>query len=200
MKRGSSLCFLRVGVAFTYVGDRVATVVDTYHQQIDGQTQAYSYGYDVRHRLQTVASPTGTVTYGYASNTDDQIATVSDGTEAWTYAYYPDGSLHTITAPEGTYIYTYNRVGQVANVAYPNDSSAAYAYDLQHRLTQLRNLDSGGGLLSRYDYGYDGGTGNKGMITSLTEQFVAPKLHGHKQVLYGPFTTAYAYDALYQLT
>ena len=55
-------------------------------------------------------------------------------------------------------------------------------------------------LVSRYDYTYDQGVGPdgkgmKGMISSVTERF-----RHTDQNLYGPYTTSYGYDPLYQLT
>ena len=191
-------------VTFTYNGDRVATVADTYHPQVNGQSQSYTYGYDIRHRLTSVNSPTGTVSYTYISNTSDQIATVSDGAQTWTYAYYLDGSLHTITAPEGVYTYTYNRVGQAAQVEYPSATRLipTYQYDAQHRLTTVFNSSgSRSSWPSRHDYIYDevrNGTPLRGMITSVRESFLTPggeMIGGLK-----PLTTSYDYDSLYQLT
>ncbi len=185
-------------------GDRIFKVTDTYHT-LNGASQTYTYGYDTRHRLISVASPTGAVTYTYQSDTIDRIASVTDSADSskvWNYTYYDDGSLHTIAAPEGTYTYFYTPVGQVDHVTYPNNSTVQYAYDLQHRLTQIQNAATTSplSLISQYDYAYDQGTGPdakpmKGMISSATERFKHTD-----QALYGPYTTNYGYDQLYQLT
>ena len=126
------------------------------------------------------------------------MATASAGARTWQYSYYTDGSLQAITAPEGVYTHTYNAVGQTVHVAYANGSTADYAYDLQHRLTQVANWGPGGTppLLSQHDYQY-GSLRNRraGLIASVSES-----IRGADQTLYGPHVTSYSYDDLYQLT
>ena len=197
-------------VAFTYLGDRVGTVVDTANPPPGTANYTYRYEYDPRHRLTKVTSPTGTVNYGYVSDSDDKVLSADDGSgRAWAYAYYPDGSLAAITAPEGQYVYQYNEVGQVSSVSYPPGGgagpAATYVYDWQHRPMLVQNAftPSPGGAtrqLSLYTYGDDQGTGPDGkgmagMITQVTEDFKHTD-----QNFYGPYTANYGYDENYQLT
>ena len=196
-------------VAFTYLGDRVGTVTDTANPPPGTANYTYRYEYDPRHRLTKVTSPTGTVNYGYVSDSDDKVLSADDGSgRAWAYAYYPDGSLAAITAPEGQYVYQYNEVGQVSSVSYPPGGgagpAATYVYDWQHRPMLVQNAftPSPGGAtrqLSLYTYGDDQGTGPDGkgmagMITQVTEDFKFTD-----QAFYGPYTAAYGYDENYQL-
>ena len=167
----------------------------------DGSTQ--TYGYDAHRNLTSVSNVTGVISYIY--NPSDRMTQVvyptgrflqfsynaggrraqmvdQDGfTTRYSYdslgrlALLSDGSGHTNVA------YSYDSVGRLAGKVLGNANTTAYAYFTNGLLRTIVNQTAIGGVLSRFDYGYD----SLGRITSMT-------------TLAGNFT--YAYDANSQLT
>ncbi len=156
-------------VRFTYspTGKRL-TMVDA-----SGTT---TYGYDLRDRLTSKATPQGTLTYTYdlASN----LTALSTTGLAVNYTYDVLNRLSTVAeASTGTTTYGYDAAGNLASFATPNGVAHAYTYDSRNRLTNLAV-----GTLASYAYTLDA-AGHRTSVAELSAR-----------------TVNYTYDALYRLT
>ncbi len=180
---------------FTYTGQSLTQVVDTWASP----SETHTLGYDGSYRLSSVTQGTrGTISYQY--NADDTVLSyaVQSGPST-TYSYYPDGSLNTLvwSPVAGNFKYRYTLAGQYQSLTFPSGATRNYSYDDQGRLGQLTNLVSGGANLATYGYGYDLNYANslydrKGQRVSMTATVPAQSLSSS--------LFKYEYDAAYQLT
>jgi RHS repeat-associated protein/uncharacterized repeat protein (TIGR01451 family) len=177
-------------VSFTYTatGQR-QTMLDA--------TGTTTYGYDLRDRLKSKATPFGTVSYTYddAGNMET-MASSNVGGASITYGYDPVNRLASVTDALGaggaleTTTYSYDPVGNLAGYSYPNGVSTSYTYDPLNRLTNMQSAcgtaapgcGPANTVISSYTYTL-GPTGNR---------LSAAELSGR--------TVNYGYDDLYRLT
>jgi RHS repeat-associated protein len=166
-------------VSFTYndLGQR-ASMTDA-----SGMT---NYLYDSRNRLQSKATPNGTLSYTYDES--GSIKTVrSNHTNGVSvdYSYDELNRLQTVKdnrlVGNQTTSYTYDAVGNLQSYSYPNQVTTSYAYNNLNRLTTLTVSNTTNGLAS---YAYTlGASGNRTQVVEGSGR-----------------TVNYAYDDLYRLT
>src|SRR6185312_2331891 len=171
-------------VSFTYTATgRRKTMVD-----LSGTTTST---YDNRDRLQSKATPFGTVSYTYdAAGNMETLSSSNAGGASMTYTYDPVNRLASVLDASGITTYSYDAVGDLAAYAYPNGVSTSYAYDPLNRLTQMQSLCGTGAPgcgpantpIASYAYTL-GPAGNRLSVAELSGRSVT-----------------YGYDDLYRLT
>lgn len=169
-------------VIFTYTatGQR-STMID------DVDTTTYSY--DLRDRLQTKATPIGTLTYDYDFN--GNVTKIQSSTANGTLVTYQYDALNRVVnvidarlSGNQTTRYGYDAVGDLLTNISPNAVTNLYRYDSLNRLT---NLTAKVGATTLGSFAYLVGTaGNR---TNLSET-----VNGTSRAY------AWTYDALYRLT
>jgi len=139
------------------------------------------YSYDALNRLTQVASPTGTLTYGYDLN-DNRTYLTYPGGQVVTSTYDLANRLTSVTDWAGRVTtYSYDAANRQTGVQYPNNTQAVYTYDNADRLLNLAYTSPVSGTVAVFTYTLDA-VGNR-----LTMQ----DLSG---------STGYTYDNLYRLT
>ena len=184
-------------VTYTYhLGGRISDILDgTGHRKL---------GYDALgnlvHEDRYVAIPDSDnalafhTAYTYDSWGRMRSMTYPDG-EQVDYTYRWGGDLFSVHGAKGADSYryvdsiAYNALGQRAYIRYGNGTSATYAYDSLHRLTQLRCYESLGNKMQEIEYAFD----QAGNITDInnTAGAIGP--------LGGNYANRYRYDALHRL-
>jgi RHS repeat-associated protein len=190
-------------VSYQYIGQNLATVTD------GRSTPAIyvSYTYDSQWRVATENESAGIVTYGYTTPGGDSVASYrvdppfgqTGLTVTATMGYDSLARLSRIdwSPVTGGFTFAYNADGQYASMQFPNGQRRAFAYDNQGRLTSLANLDTHGGNLITYSYGYDydwptqsyTSLGNRTSVTITGSPSLVPN-----------GVNKYSYDADQQLT
>jgi RHS repeat-associated protein len=117
-------------------------------ETVNGQTTAFTYGYDNAGRLTSVSeNGAQTASYSYDSNgnriTADERGTVSQGYYdlqdrltkygSATYTYTPNGELKTKSDANGTTSYSYDFYGNLTKVVLPDGTTIEYVIDGQNR-------------------------------------------------------------------
>jgi len=145
-----------------------------------------SYGYDNRDRLQTKATPEGTLNYTYDGfgNLYQIASSTTNGTQL-TYLY---DSLNRVTNVVDRFnnstTYGFDAAGDLQSEILPNNVTNAYLYDSLNRLTNLTTTSSGG---TNATFAYQlAPAGNR---TNLIET-----INGVSR------TNKWTYDPLYRLT
>jgi YD repeat-containing protein len=166
-------------VSFTYndLGQR-ASMTDA-----SGMT---NYLYDSRNRLQSKATPNGTLSYTYDES--GSIKTVrSNHTSGVSVDYSYDELNRLQTVKDNRLVgnqnttYNYDAVGNLQSYSYPNQVTTSYAYNNLNRLTTLTVSNTTNGLAS---YAYTlGAAGNRTQVVESNSR-----------------TVNYTYDDLYRLT
>jgi RHS repeat-associated protein len=182
-------------ITYTYQGQKLTQVDDTFANP----AETHTFAYDSSYRVSTTTQATrGTLSYTYTP--DDRVDTMTiAGTPNVTAAnaYYADGSLNTTAwSPQaGLFKYAYTPRGQYQTVTFPNGQTRTYTYDDQGRLTQLANA-LGATNLATYAYGYDvdWATGLNTMLGQKVSMTANVPSQGFTNAL-----TKYSYDPLYQL-
>jgi RHS repeat-associated protein len=173
----SSINGYKVSFAYSPTGQRT-NMVDA-----SGMT---TYTYDNRDRLQTKATPEGTLTYTYDGfgNLYQIVSSTANGTQL-TYLY---DSLNRVTNVVDRFTnstaYSYDAAGNLQTEVLPNGVTNAYFYDSLNRLTNLTSTTSSG-TIANFAYKL-GAAGNR---TNLVET-----VNGTSR------TNAWSYDPLYRLT
>lgn len=144
-----------------------------------------TYQYDLRNRLESKATPQGTLSYGYDFQGNlTSIRSSNLGGTSVDYSYDALNRLQTVKdnrLANGTTSYTYDNAGSLKAYAYPNGVTHTYTYNSLNRLTDLVVANPGGTIAG---YGYTlGPSGNR-----------------TKVVEFGGRTVDYTYDELYRLT
>jgi len=149
--------------------------------EVDGATNRWEYGYDVRGNRVSVRDPLGhTTTTTFESH--DKVSQTTDANGNTTSFYY-DGNANTraMESPDGTAtFYDYNKEDQLSSVTDPTGHAASITNDPAGNLQQytnprgaslafayapanlLTNLSTATGRRSSYTYD------NRGFITSVT--------------------------------
>ena len=171
-------------IIYTYSGQMIGNIQD----QVANETTSFSY--DQSYRLSSVLNPRGQISYTYSATDQVQSYQVNSDPPV-AYTYYDDGSVKNITrSGDSPLVYYYLLSGQRAQVLYPNNARADYAYDDQGRLTGIINRKPDMTVLSSYAYGYDYDYSSssytmKGFRTSMTNHLAQME--------------KYSFDNLYQL-
>jgi RHS repeat-associated protein len=135
---------------------RMATSQDT------GRSPS-KYTYDANGNMTQVASQEGTINYAYDPNSN-AVTDISTASSHLRYAYDANGRLSTVTAVklDGEVLsqplvwsYQYDAIGELTSVQLPTGGAARNTYDAMGRLVGVSNLDSGGRVLSTYQYTLD---------------------------------------------
>ena len=153
------------------------------------------FTYDAEGRVTSVTSPQGEIAYEYSSITGRMtfMRTPPDGSDTEIeYFYDPLGRLSQVVvhrrngvAVNERFDYTYNAVGSLQRLCRPNGDCSIYTYDALNRLTELKNQDSMGNVLSRFAYQLN----VDGTRHSVTETFAGQDT-----------TITWSYDNLNRLT
>jgi RHS repeat-associated protein len=162
-------------VVTTYTLDGKRETVTAYN----GETQ---FAYDNRGRLFREDIPNGDfLEHRYDANGNRTSLTTPFGVTG--YRYDELNRMDSVASPQNQITeYRYNAVGNRDSVINANGTTVGYTYDTQNRLTELRNRNASGVLLSRYQYSLN----YAGIRTGVHE-------------LDGSHVT-YGYDGLYRLT
>ena len=72
-----------------------------------------------------------------------------------TYAYDNARRLTSITADSLTFTFGYDAASRRTSLAFPNGTAAAYTYDNNGNLTQIRHTGPGATVLAEVNYTYD---------------------------------------------
>jgi len=150
---------------------------------------SYGYVYDLRDRLVTNTTPSGTLIYGYDAN--GNVTGITSSTTNGTLVTYQYDALNRLTnvidgrlAGAQNTGYHFDLVGNLQGLQYPNGVTNLYQYDSLNRLTNLAwKLNAT--ALGNFAYVL-GPTGNR---TSLAEFFPGTNR-----------TYTWQYDALYRVT
>ncbi len=124
------------------------------------------YTYDNRDRLQTKATPEGTLTYTYDGFGDlyQIVSSTANGTQL-TYLYDPLNRVtNVVDRFTNSTTYSYDAVGNLQTQVLPNGVTNAYFYDSLNRLTNLTSTTSSG-TIANFAYKL-GAAGNR---TNLVE-------------------------------
>ncbi len=142
-----------------------------------------TYGYDLRNRLLTKATPEGTLTYAYdpSGNVASINSSNSNGT-AVSYAWDPSSQLVSVTDNRLAAITNaaYTATGRLSTLMQPNGVKATYGYDAVDRVTSLV-WQKAASQVASWEYAYNG-RGQRLTSTDLTGRL-----------------TAYGYDAASRL-
>ncbi len=138
----------------TGAGQLIETITDT----TVSPSRTTTFTYDNHDRITNIDIEEYSVhqdmdyTYTGDSNLIATYIVDGDSNTTVTYTYHDNGSVDTIETPQGSYDYdyTYNLNGAVTNLAYPDGSSAEYAYDNQSRITAIHNKNASSGTISKY--------------------------------------------------
>jgi RHS repeat-associated protein len=170
-----------VDYGYDDVGNRTSMVDST------GTT---SYQYDALNRILSATFPGSQVvsyTYddvpgGSAADYPGQRTKITyPDSKAVSYTYEVDGAMKTVTDWQSkTTTYTWDNAGRLQSTTLGNGLITDYTYDAAHKLLTLVNRN-GGNTISSYSYTLD-------------------KVGNRTQVVDTNGTTAFSYDALYQLT
>jgi RHS repeat-associated protein len=164
-------------VSFTYT----ATGKRATMQDASGLT---TYTYDNRDRLNTKATPQGTLSYTYdGANNVLSIASSNANGASLSYTYDADDRLSSAAdnrlqaqGKPGVTTYSYDPAGNLTNYLYPNTVSTTYTFDTLNRVTGMKSTcfgASGCNILNNIlaNYGYTlGPAGNR---TNVAESGVA---------------------------
>ncbi len=169
--------FSQPTVSFTYsaTGQR-QTMVDA--------TGTTTYGYDLRDRLETKATPFGTLSYSYEPT--GEVASLRSSNAGGASIAYEHDELNRLRGltderlASGVTSYGYDLASNLKSVAYPNGVTSSYAYDELNRLTDL-TVGSGATTLASYAYEL-GHAGNRLAVSEADGRRVE-----------------YGYDQLYRL-
>jgi RHS repeat-associated protein len=106
-----------------------------------GHTQHFAY--DGRGGVTSWTADDGSeVTFTY--DKAGRRASMTDATGTTHYGYDPVGRIVTVTGPDGGQVKTgYDRAGQRTSLTYPSGLTVGYSYDLNGRLTGLRDSRAG---------------------------------------------------------
>jgi len=215
----------RNGNVTTYTYDGLGRLLNSEVSTPDGQGDAYvtiaytltgqkrsenngtvdtTYTYDALGRMTQEASfiDVKSYTYDIGNNRTGFTLTV-DGAQQMntTYSYDVLNRLTGMTEGTTTAAYGYDTNGNRSYVQYNNGLREEYSYNLANLLTTLVNKNSGGAVLSQYDYTYtlDGNQVSKtepnGKVTTYT--YDGPgRLTNETETLSGTLSQAlsYAYD------
>ncbi|WFN90289.1 glycohydrolase toxin TNT-related protein [Arcanobacterium wilhelmae] len=107
----------------------------TRHTRINGQAGAVtSILRDPSRRISTIATPTGTVSYGY--DVAGQLTSITSRQGATHFTYDDSGRLKAETGPTGHREYSYNTFGQLASIT-DGDTVVSFTYDAAgHRVSE----------------------------------------------------------------
>jgi YD repeat-containing protein len=140
------------------------------------------YTYDAQDRLQTKATPQGTLTYTYdtAGNVASMTSSNANGVSVG-YTYDSLNRLATVVdnrlpVGQNTTTYSYDPASNLATVTYPNGLQSSFTYDDLNRITAL-NVGK-----ASYNYTLDQ-TGNRKQVTESSGRVVN-----------------WSYDGIYRLT
>ncbi len=116
--------------------------------------------YDTSNRVQSVTTPVGTTTYGYADVSGVRTTTVTDpGGHATVYTFdIASNRMLSMTNPlSKTTSWQYDTSGRVTRATAPEGNYAQYTYDARGNVTETRNVAKSGSGLSDIvlDAGYD---------------------------------------------
>ncbi len=172
-------------VSTLYADGSQETVTYTINGQRETVTTSQGttyYGYDLMDRLASQDNPDGTwITYDYDVLGNRIQLDTPHGTTS--YSYDALSRLLNVTDAEGgTTWYGYNAVGSRASVTQANGVVTSYTYNELNRLTYQETRESGGVLLTSYQYSL-GLSGNRLSVQDHTGRVVN-----------------YGYDTLYRLT
>ena len=141
------------------VVDGIGTTTYSYYPYGSGGPGTLGAG-----QVQSVSGPFANEVVSYQYDQLGRVTTRTvDGVDE-TYSYEPLGRLQTDTNALGTFTYGYDgTTSRPSSSAYPNGQQALYTYlednTQDRRLSQIKYLASGGGLLDEFDYAYDGPLG-----------------------------------------
>ena len=160
-----------------YVLSYTYTAGGMVQSETDSRTGTISYTYDSSNRLTELQSPEGTINYAYDPATGNLVDTSTAFTNTH-YAYTATGQLASVTmtkvngqvlaTPEVT-SYTYNSSGDETGVTLPNGTSVEYGIDGLGRITEVRNLDSSGDVISDFVYTYNVAGERSGAIETVRQ-------------------------------
>ena len=202
----------RVTSAATVTPSGTGNVTLTYAYTLTGQPRSESngtgtttYTYDALGRLLTQTDGANVRTYAYdIGDNRTSFVLTADGTQQMNTTYTYDGAerLTGVTNGSVTATYGYDTNGNRSYVEYNNGLRESYSYNKANLLTSLINKNSGGTVLSRYDYTYqlDGNQLSKteanGKVTSNTYDDLG-RLTRESTSTSGTVnqTYAYAYDS-----
>jgi len=161
-------------VSYTYdpVYSRVATISDS-------ATGTITYNYNPvtasigSNLLGSIQKPLATVSYTYDELGRPLSQTVGGVTSSVGYDALGRVTTATNALSTSPFQYTYlGSTGRVSTATYPNGQSTQYTYQDTSSspgnpwLTEIKNLNATGGIISKFDYGFD----EDGEITSWTQQ------------------------------
>jgi RHS repeat-associated protein len=121
---------------------------------------AYDYGYDVAHRLASIADSRGSKSLAYAWTPGGRLAklTLADNgsvTHQWDYKYDAVGRLSALVAPNGqTVSFALDPGGRLKERSYGNSLTSRYAWLADGSLQSIEHL-AGSSQLARHAYTYD---------------------------------------------
>jgi YD repeat-containing protein len=194
----------RKGQTISYAYDFLNRLVSKTYPDTTG----VSYSYDVLSRLTQATDPTGTYAFAYdnmgrLTSTSTQYAFLANKTLTNTYAYDANSNRISLTNPQGgitsysydvlnrltgltdfasrQFTFTYDALGRRTGLTRPNGVNTSYTYDPLSRVLSILHQNAGT-TLDVVSYNYDA-AGNR---TS-------------KATLPANITSAYSYDAAYQL-
>jgi RHS repeat-associated protein len=185
-----NLPFQMQRIVYTYDGNsNLSNVEETKNDASSTPTtEIYTYEYDNLDRLvrSTYVNDGKIITYNYFDNGNRQSVTTDNVTT--TYDYDSRNRISSVTNEAGTTTYTYDPDSLLQHVSFGNGVTSDYSYDKASRLTLLVN-SNGSGVISSYEYTYDGDGNRKTQIE------IQRDLNGG-----APETTTYDYDQLDRLT
>jgi RHS repeat-associated protein len=149
--------------------------------------------------------PNSTLSYSYDELGRINNRSINGAANSSSFAYDPLGRVTSETNNLGTFTTAYvNQTARPFSLTYPNGQTTLYQYfdNLgDQRLKQIKNLGSGGTVLSQFDYTYDpeGQILTWGQQTSAANSFalgydLAGQLTAANLTGAAPKTFAYAYD------
>ena len=139
-------------------------------------------------------------TYAYDNNGNRTEMVTSEGTT--TYTYNENNQLESLTTSSGTTSYDYDALGNQTRVDYPNGTYTQYTYaPYRNWLTSLINRNSGGTVLSSFDYTYDN-IGNRLTVTEHDGSVVSYdyddiyELESETRTGSSAYSNSYTYDGV----
>jgi RHS repeat-associated protein len=116
-----------------------------------------TFTYDANSRLSSVDGPWDNDTITFQRDAKGRITGLSvQGGQTVSYSYDTLDRLIGIQRDSDTYSYTYTGTSRLPDkLTRPNGSYTEYQYDNMKRLLSLANKNSGGAVISRYDYTYN---------------------------------------------
>ena len=150
--------------------------------QIDG-AGTNEWVYDTANHVVTNRQSRAASTLVYTYDIEGNRSSMSVNGALTTYGYDGDGRMTSVSNAIGMFEYTWHTSASlIQSVTYPNGASVSNRYDVLGRLLDKQNLNSTGGVVSRFSYDYN----NVGLRTNLT---LADGSH-----------RAFGYDTIRQLT